>query len=42
VATVPLFVAAVVPMGVLLPESILRNELVAVLAAFVAINTSST
>jgi hypothetical protein len=26
-------------MGVLLPESILRNELFAVLAAFVAINT---
>lgn len=30
---------AVVPMGVLLPDSILRNELIAVLAAFVAINT---
>ena len=30
---------AVIPMGVLLPESILRNELFAVLAAFVAINT---
>lgn len=29
----------VVPMGLLLPESILRNDLVAVLAAFVAINT---
>jgi hypothetical protein len=29
----------VVPMGVLLPDSILRNELIAVLAAFVAINT---
>jgi hypothetical protein len=27
------------PMGVLLPESILSNELFAVLAAFVAINT---
>ena len=27
------------PMGLLLPESILRNEVVAVLAAFVAINT---
>ena len=34
--TVP---TAVVPMGVLLPDSILRNELIAVLAAFVAINT---
>ncbi|WP_200956456.1 hypothetical protein [Nocardioides sp. Soil777] len=30
---------SMVPMGLLLPESILRNELVAVLAAFVAINT---
>jgi hypothetical protein len=30
---------AVLPMGVLLPDSILRNELIAVLAAFVAINT---
>jgi hypothetical protein len=29
----------VVPMGVLLPDSILRNQLIAVLAAFVAINT---
>ena len=29
----------VVPMGILLPESILRNEFFAVLAAFVAINT---
>lgn len=29
----------VLPMGVLLPESLLRNEVVAVLAAFVAINT---
>lgn len=29
----------VVPMGVLLPDSILRNEFIAVLAAFVAINT---
>lgn len=27
------------PMGVLLPESMLRHELFAVLAAFVAINT---
>ena len=33
--TVPI----IVPMGVLLPDDILRNELVAVLAAFVAINT---
>ena len=32
-------VPAVVPMGVLLPDSILRNEVIAVLAAFVAINT---
>ena len=32
-------VPAVVPMGVLLPDSILRNEEIAVLAAFVAINT---
>ena len=31
--------ATVIPMGVLLPDSLLRNELVAVLAAFVAINT---
>ena len=31
-------VPAVVPMGVLLPDSILRNEVIAVLAAFVAIN----
>lgn len=30
---------AVTPMGILLPESILRTELFAVLAAFVAINT---
>ena len=30
---------SVIPMGLLLPESILRNEFVAVLAAFVAINT---
>ncbi|MCY4728868.1 hypothetical protein NYO98_21505 [Nocardioides sp. STR2] len=30
---------AVVPMGVLLPDSILRNDFIAVLAAFVAINT---
>ena len=29
----------VVPMGVLLPDSILRNDVIAVLAAFVAINT---
>ena len=28
-----------VPMGVLLPDSILHNEFIAVLAAFVAINT---
>ena len=27
------------PMGILLPESVLRSEFVAVLAAFVAINT---
>ena len=32
-------VPTMVPMGVLLPDDILRNELVAVLAAFVAINT---
>ena len=32
-------IAAVVPMGLLLPDSLLRNEVVAVLAAFVAINT---
>ena len=31
--------SAVVPMGVLLPDSILRNDFIAVLAAFVAINT---
>lgn len=31
--------SAVVPMGVLLPEDLLRTEVVAVLAAFVAINT---
>lgn len=30
---------AVVPMGVLLPEDLLRHEVFAVLAAFVAINT---
>ncbi|WP_374454337.1 hypothetical protein [Nocardioides sp.] len=30
---------AVVPMGVLLPDSILKNQFIAVLAAFVAINT---
>ena len=30
---------AVTPMGLLFPESLLRNEVVAVLAAFVAINT---
>ena len=35
----PLLLSTVLPMGVLLPESILRNQLVAVLAAFVAINT---
>lgn len=29
----------VLPMGILLPEDLLRNQLVAVLAAFVAINT---
>jgi hypothetical protein len=29
----------VTPMGLLFPESLLRNEVVAVLAAFVAINT---
>lgn len=29
----------VIPMGVLLPEDLLRHEVVAVLAAFVAINT---
>ena len=29
----------VVPMGVLLPDSILHNDFIAVLAAFVAINT---
>ena len=34
-----IMVPAVLPMGVLLPDSILRNQLVAVLAAFVAINT---
>ena len=28
-----------VPMGVLLPDSIMRHEAIAVLAAFVAINT---
>ena len=31
--------ATVIPMGVLLPDSLLQNALVAVLAAFVAINT---
>ena len=31
--------ATVLPMGVLLPDSILHNQLIAVLAAFVAINT---
>ena len=30
---------AVVPMGILLPDSLLRTEVIAVLAAFVAINT---
>jgi len=39
VTQVPALTAAVVPMGVLLPDSILRNQFVAVLAAFVAINT---
>ena len=29
----------VIPMGVLLPDSILRSDVIAVLAAFVAINT---
>ena len=38
-STVPTLIAAVLPMGVLLPDSILRNEVIAVLAAFVAINT---
>jgi hypothetical protein len=32
-------VATVVPMGILLPDSVLRSEVIAVLAAFVAINT---
>jgi hypothetical protein len=32
-------VAEVIPMGLLLPESLLRHDVVAVLAAFVAINT---
>jgi len=32
-------VPTVVPMGVLLPDSILHNDFIAVLAAFVAINT---
>lgn len=32
-------VPQLVPMGVLLPDSILRHEVIAVLAAFVAINT---
>jgi hypothetical protein len=36
---VPAVAPAVVPMGVLLPDSILRNDFIAVLAAFVAINT---
>ena len=31
--------STVLPMGILLPESIMRSELIAVLAAFVAINT---
>ena len=35
----PTVIAAVLPMGVLLPDSILRNQFIAVLAAFVAINT---
>ena len=35
----PAVVPALVPMGVLLPDSILRNDVIAVLAAFVAINT---
>ena len=37
--TMPVVASAVVPMGVLLPDSILRNDFIAVLAAFVAINT---
>ena len=32
-------VPGVVPMGILLPDSILKNQFIAVLAAFVAINT---
>jgi hypothetical protein len=39
VSTVPTMIAAVLPMGVLLPDGILRHEVIAVLAAFVAINT---
>ena len=38
-ALLPTMPPAVVPMGVLLPDSILRNDVIAVLAAFVAINT---
>ena len=38
-STLPTMIATVLPMGVLLPDSILRNEVIAVLAAFVAINT---
>ena len=30
---------AVLPMGILLPDSLLHNDVIAVLAAFVAINT---
>ena len=37
--TIPHLVPQSVPMGVLLPDSILRNDFIAVLAAFVAINT---
>lgn len=33
------FVHAALPWGILLPDDLLRNEFVAVLAAFVAINT---
>lgn len=35
----PSVLPAVVVMGVLLPEDLLRNQFVAVLSAFVAINT---
>ena len=36
---IPHLLPQLVPMGVLLPDSILRNDVIAVLAAFVAINT---